>query len=121
MDRRHSDFGDDVRMTADELADSIGVSRAFVQLIIDAGYPVRGCFVVRDELFDWFGINSDRVRKIAGLPYIPPISDCSIMKMEDVQETRAMRTMLDFMHARACSEETRKLCEKLARNLHPDR
>ena len=117
MDERRFDFGDQILMTVEGLADSIGVSRAFVQLVIDAGCPVRGPLVVRDMLFDWLSIHSDQVRKMAGLPCIPPISDCSITRMEDIQEVRAMLTMLDFMHARACSRETRDLCEKLAKHL----
>ena len=121
MDERNSNSDDNILMQAEELADSIGISRAFVQLATDLGCPVQEGRLTRDMLFQWLHDNSDQLRRIAGLPDIPPISDCTIGKHGELQEIRAILTMLDFMHARACTPDTRELCEQLSVQLFDPR
>ncbi len=114
MDDYTPDPGDYVLMRAEELADHLGVCRAFIQLVVDAGCPMQDGKLNREMLFRWLHENSDLVRRLAGLRVLPPVSDCSIAKAGELQEARAILTMLDFMHARACTQRTRELCEELA-------
>lgn len=117
MDDYTPDPGDYILMHSEELADQLGICRAFVHLVVEAGCPVEDGLLTREMLFRWLHEYSDQVRRMAGLPDLPPVSDCSITKAGELQETRAILTMLDFMHARACTEKTRDLCEELAVHL----
>lgn len=121
MDECSSNSDDNILMHGEELADSIGISRAFVQLATDLGCPVQDGKLTRDMLFHWLHENSDQLRRSAGLPDIPPISDCTIGKHGELQEIRAILTMLDFMHARACTTDTREMCEQLTVQLFEHR
>jgi len=121
MDERSSHPDENILMPAEELADSIGISRAFVQLATDLGCPVQDGRLTRDMLFQWLHENSDQLRRSAGLPDIPPISDCTIGKHGELQEIRAILTMLDFMSARACTPDTREMCEQLTVQLFDQR
>lgn len=104
-------------MRSEELADKLGICRAFIQLAVAAGCPEEHGLLTREILFRWLHDHSDKIRRMAGLSDLPPVSDCSITKAGELQETRAIRTMLDFMYARACTEKTRALCEELAVHL----
>jgi hypothetical protein len=108
---------DYIPMCSEQLADTLGICRAFIRLVIDAGCPLEAGMLTREMLFRWLHENSDCVRRVAGLPDVPPVSDCTISKAGELQEARAILTMLDFMHARACTVQTRKLCEELAEDL----
>lgn len=108
---------DNIPLYAEDLADSIGISRAFVQLATDLGCPLTEGKLTRGMLFQWLHEHADELRRVSGLPDMPPISDCTIGRHAELQEVRAILTMLDFMHARACTKDTREMCEQLVLHL----
>ena len=92
---------DHILQTPDELSRFAQLSRAFVQVCIDAGCVLINGRISQAMLLNWLAENYTAVRKLAGLPELASIEGVDEPAYFDLQTANMMVTMLEFARSRA--------------------
>jgi hypothetical protein len=94
-------------MSPDELGDKLGISRAFIRLVLQSGCPTVGGQISEFTFFEWLADHYELVRATAGLSPLPPISEADALWRVSERRKRGFLTVLEFMESRACLRCTR--------------
>jgi hypothetical protein len=93
---------DDLRLLPlDEVSVQLRVSRAFVQLCIDAGCRTRANLLSAAELLHWLFENYARVRELAGFPEFASVDGISAEARTRLKMANALFTLLEYGASRA--------------------
>ena len=93
--------------SANSLAEYLQVSRAFVQLCYDSGFPVGTGAASAAELLGWLSGHYPRVREVAGLSPLDAHPARTLLTANKVAWANAVSTLLEFGLARSS-----KRCER---------
>jgi hypothetical protein len=83
------------------LAEYLQVSRAFVQLCFDAGFPVGSGGASAAELLGWLSHHYQQVRQVAGLSPLDDDPERTLLSSGKIGWASAVLTLLDFGVSRA--------------------
>jgi hypothetical protein len=92
---------DHILMSMEELSRFAQLSRAFIQLCVDAGCPLDHGRLSQARLLNWLAENYARVRALCGLPELAPIEGVPEPAYSDLQMANLMLTLLQFAESRS--------------------
>jgi hypothetical protein len=94
---------DHILMSVEELSSFAQLSRAFIQLCVDAGCPLEHGRLSQALLLNWLAENYTQVRALCGLPALASIEGVPEPAYTDLQMANLMLTMLQFAESRSTS------------------
>ena len=96
------------------LAEYLQVSRAFVQLCFDAGFPVGSGGASAAELLGWLSQHYQQVRQVAGLAPLEDDPERTLLSAGKIGWASAVSTLLEFGVSRAssCGHKGKLLSQK---------
>ncbi|HEX8313151.1 MAG TPA: hypothetical protein VF614_17635 [Chthoniobacteraceae bacterium] len=109
---------DHIPLTPDELSRFAQLSRAFVQVCLDAGCELTDGKISQAMLLNWLAENYVAVRKLAGLPELASIEGVEEPAYTDLQMANMMLTMLEFARSRATRLEEKSQITSVMRLVH---
>lgn len=104
---------DDLRpLPVDDVSVQLRVSRAFVQLCVDAGCSTRANLLSAAELLHWLFENYPAVRLLAGLTPLESVDGVSAEARIRLKMANGLFTLLEFGASRASDSEQKRQIRK---------
>jgi hypothetical protein len=104
----------------EKFANALGVPKAFVRLLVDAGFPLEDGKLNEKNYADWLIEHYPDVRRLAGLEPLPPIDGVTGMARANLQIHNVLRTVMDFLASRSTRPEIKQAWEERRRQLEAE-
>jgi hypothetical protein len=93
---------DTLLKSPEDLGHDLGISRTFVNVVLQDGCPTSEGRLSQHNFFEWLADHDESVRRRAGLAALPPISEADAEWRTSERRKRGFLTFLQVMKVNTC-------------------